>query len=103
VGIHPEAVRFKVFGGIENLDQLDWTNLRFRESVSGGNMARETGIEPATARLGKPAFYFRDFCYFSGRKGLTPNPINLSKLAIPDHVATGGCGKSATVTSGAVF
>ena len=45
-------------------------------------MARETGIEPATARLGKPAFYFRDFCYFSSRKGLTPNPINLSNLAI---------------------
>jgi len=66
-------------------------------------MARETGIEPATARLGKPAFYFRDFCYFSGREGLTPNPINLSNLAIPDHVATGGCGKSASVTSGAVF
>jgi hypothetical protein len=45
-------------------------------------MERETGIEPATSRLGKPAFYFRDFCYFSGRKGLTPNPINLSNLAI---------------------
>jgi len=45
-------------------------------------MERETGIEPATSRLGKPAFYLRDCFYFSGRKGRTPNPINLSNLAI---------------------
>jgi hypothetical protein len=24
----------------------------------------------------KPAFYFRDFCYFSGSEGLTPNPLS---------------------------
>jgi hypothetical protein len=28
------AGRFKVFGGIENLDRLDWTDLRFKEFVS---------------------------------------------------------------------
>ena len=38
----------------ENLDQLDWTNLTFRESVSGGKVSGRRGSNPKLTRRGTP-------------------------------------------------